>query len=512
MKIFKLILLILCIPAYFSNAQSNSFLSVKDDGHLYHIIESSTGGFVTIGTHSSGGVKNLQLAKWGVNFAEEWSFEFDGSEILVNVTNTFIKESRLGSYYLCAPAGYDSVAVFKISATGNLLWQKNYGVSGAIIALAFQIGPEGDDGFLFGTGSCSVSNGITKCDGNGNIEWSKRYNRTDANGVVWCSGIINQGSGYILTSNLNGNSFVLQKIDGSGNLLSYKGYENTSKSMISQRTIKFGDKIAVLGNYNNSNGNIDKFLCYLDTNLNFILYNDLETTDGSEFYIGDMCVDPSGQNILLNGITHLPSFSTSFILSLSASGNFNWKYKTTERRDFYDIITWSGKIVSVGVGVSNGFGYPSLPVVNITDNSGGGMCDSLVFPVANSNPVLNQLAGLSLESSVNINGVPSAHSYSNNIVFDREIICGSASLGFEEENEIDQLTIYPNPVDAYLTLAFPSENQVNLTIRDLSGKQIMHQSNVSEGQQIDVSGLSSGMYTVELYSKGELITRKIVKE
>jgi hypothetical protein len=263
MKSIKLLLMIGFLSTFVINAQTPSYFKIKDDGWMYKIISVSTSGYLTVGTNTSQGVENVQLVKWNSSFDEEWSYEFANADITAANSLIFIKESRFGSFYFCAPTPAGNAVVFKISSTGNVIWQTEYSVSGFVIASTFHIAPEGDDGFIFGTGSCTVSNGVVKCDANGDIEWQRTFSRSDATGVATCSGIVNTGNGYIITSKFNGDSFVNFEVDALGVLISDKAYKNNSKSMSVTKSIVYGNGIALLGNYNSSNGNIDKFICLI---------------------------------------------------------------------------------------------------------------------------------------------------------------------------------------------------------------------------------------------------------
>ncbi len=507
MRIFKLILLVSCFTTNIVQAQSNSYFSIKDDGHMYQIIRTSTNHYVTLGTNSSQGVTKLQLAKWDASFNEQWNYEFPSADISAIDQISYLKESRFGSYYLCVPAPTGNAIVFKISPTGDLIWQKEYGVSGFVIANAFQIAPEGDDGFIFGTGSCSVSNGIVKCDGAGNIEWQKVFNRSDAGGVITCSGIVNHGSGYIITSKFNGDSFVNQKIDASGNLLSYKAYKNNSKTMSAHKSIAYGDGIAILGDYNSSNNNIDRFICFVDSNLTLTVYNDLVVAAGSTLMNGDYCVDGTGQNILLTGQKYNGTNSRSFILSLSSSGNINWKAKSSNPGGLAGMTAWSDRVISVGSGDG------SVPVISITDNTGAGFCDSLTLDVNNYHPTLALLTGTTYSYDItSFWGSTATITSTNDIEYTRTMICGSAPVGIESNDEIQQLSIYPNPASDAMVVEFGSENSLSLIVTDLSGKAIINRPNFVSGTRIDLTDLKSGLYIIHLKSETQLIFQKFIKQ
>ncbi|HEX6430986.1 MAG TPA: M4 family metallopeptidase [Niastella sp.] len=79
----------------------------------------------------------------------------------------------------------------------------------------------------------------------------------------------------------------------------------------------------------------------------------------------------------------------------------------------------------------------------------------------------------------------------------------------------NKLTIYPNPVQDNLTITIPVDmltGRTTIRIMDVYGRQIQRHTNMSTINTIPVSGLSAGIYIVEVYSNNKMImTKKIVK-
>jgi hypothetical protein len=520
MRFLKLTILLSYLSFSTIHAQQNSYFSIKDDGILYDIMSLSGSGYLTVGTDQSQGVKSLQVVKWDASFNELWSFEFPNTDILANASLTHIIESRLGSYYISAStADYQKAVVFKISSDGILLWQKSYSISGNMNMSAFQKGPEGDDGFIFGTGACSVSNGVVKCDENGNIEWQKRFGRSDAGGVVTCTGIINDGSGYIVTSAFNVESFVNQKLDGSGNLLSYEAYQNPNRPIFTTESIAYNGGVAILGNYNNSNNNIDKFICYVNSDLTVNMYNHIELTNGSYLNLGDFIVDGSGQNVILNGY-NLPgnnasgSISKGFALSLSPNGTINWGYNSAERNSFFGITAWGDRIINVGMGRDFTLQPNDFPIVNIIDVTGSGLCDSTLLPVAVTQVTLTYLTGTTTENTItSFTEATETITPINNIPFSRTMICGTAPLNIEMNDKVENLSIYPNPSDGIANLKIEDhQGPVKTEVYSTFGRLIYSNTFVknSDEYKLDLSKVKTGTYFIKIYANGELYTEKLM--
>jgi len=79
----------------------------------------------------------------------------------------------------------------------------------------------------------------------------------------------------------------------------------------------------------------------------------------------------------------------------------------------------------------------------------------------------------------------------------RKIVFESNSSGIESHIESGQMFIYPNPSSNYLRIGNISEQVVNVTIFSMNGKVLLR-SEYRNGDQIDVSNLSHGLYIVRV--------------
>jgi subtilisin family serine protease/PKD repeat protein len=78
----------------------------------------------------------------------------------------------------------------------------------------------------------------------------------------------------------------------------------------------------------------------------------------------------------------------------------------------------------------------------------------------------------------------------------------------------DAYTIYPNPTNGLLNVAFGGYNDpINIGVYDALGRKIVDTDNLdtSEITKLDLSSFSTGMYTLVFSSNGERVTAKIVK-
>ncbi|HBS85949.1 MAG: hypothetical protein A2W91_08660 [Bacteroidetes bacterium GWF2_38_335] len=87
-----------------------------------------------------------------------------------------------------------------------------------------------------------------------------------------------------------------------------------------------------------------------------------------------------------------------------------------------------------------------------------------------------------------------------------------SSLLDVEENAVDAISIYPNPVNDILTIETDGANDGYVTIIDLTGKEVLnYQLNQGEtSSKINVSELNNGVYFLKLNSGFEMKTFKVV--
>ncbi len=83
----------------------------------------------------------------------------------------------------------------------------------------------------------------------------------------------------------------------------------------------------------------------------------------------------------------------------------------------------------------------------------------------------------------------------------------NSPLSLNENDEMAVL-IYPNPTSGILTVQ--TKNTLNITIFDLTGKQVFNTTDVSNGNQIDLSALQTGLYLVKLNDGINESTQKLI--
>ncbi len=87
------------------------------------------------------------------------------------------------------------------------------------------------------------------------------------------------------------------------------------------------------------------------------------------------------------------------------------------------------------------------------------------------------------------------------------------TVNIAESSVSDNITVFPNPAKSILTIVLPKNfMNGNTTIRliDATGMQILKLEPQSANSQLNISGLSKGLYTVLIQNNGKLYVKKII--
>ncbi len=85
----------------------------------------------------------------------------------------------------------------------------------------------------------------------------------------------------------------------------------------------------------------------------------------------------------------------------------------------------------------------------------------------------------------------------------------TSTTGLEDKKS---MKIYPNPSADFLHIEQTDANDGVLTIFDVQGKKVKEMRSTDTMTNMDVSGLSSGIYFIRFFDGKDFITRKVVKE
>ena len=101
---------------------------------------------------------------------------------------------------------------------------------------------------------------------------------------------------------------------------------------------------------------------------------------------------------------------------------------------------------------------------------------------------------------------PNAQAYTNGNAFAIRLNLG-ATTGINE-NSINNLSIYPNPSNGLVNISFDSKENVNITVRDISGK-LVHTDLINSNSSIDFSEFGKGIYLLDITNNQGTVTQKV---
>ena len=92
-------------------------------------------------------------------------------------------------------------------------------------------------------------------------------------------------------------------------------------------------------------------------------------------------------------------------------------------------------------------------------------------------------------------------------------IYGACSFISVEENALDAVAIYPNPMTDVATIALGTSDFYTVRVMDITGRLVAGMDNAQGNVELNASEMGRGMYFVNIAnSKGELRTMKVIVE
>lgn len=169
------------------------------------------------------------------------------------------------------------------------------------------------------------------------------------------------------------------------------------------------------------------------------------------------------------------------------------------------VLTSTGELFGLNVFVNENFSVLGKPENFVEDAL-------FASDISDTNYAFALATAYSPEDNANVVKIPYSTTQDQDITLDlivntefRSFTIG-LTTGVVTLNE-QSVILYPNPAENVLYLS--GVENANVSIFDLNGRNVLNQSNVSN--QIDVSTLPKGMYSVKIESGNESITRKLIK-
>jgi hypothetical protein len=194
----RLLFFIMLLSSYHASATLDSAYIYTyggyNDDYARQIISTSDSGYIIVGTTSSFGVDlaDIYLVKTDRNCLKEWSHIYGTPAVErgYSIRQTFDHGYIIAGYTNHdAAAGYD-IYLLKVDSMGEVQWTKTIG--GTDWDFGYGIELTSDSGFIICGKTYSYSNGgsdvyIVKTDASGNVMWQKNYggsNDESANAII----------------------------------------------------------------------------------------------------------------------------------------------------------------------------------------------------------------------------------------------------------------------------------------------------------------------------------------
>ncbi|HMT34511.1 MAG TPA: T9SS type A sorting domain-containing protein [Chitinophagaceae bacterium] len=510
----KYIIATLLLICSFQAFTQTAYFKVNGTGIIDKIEKVSSGGFITAGFDSN---YKHQYIRWDANYNALWKVKVTDS--MLNPFSNFVIEANDGNFYATSSSNYNggSLYVTKISSTGTILWQKLYKAptnGERLFAPCISKGISGDNGFLFGTGDCTLSNCIVKCDANGTIEWQKQYYYPLAAGVITCWSILPDGNNYVVASGYNAKSILTFKIDATGNYTTYTANTYTSApQIIPTKLVKLNanNGYGLLGQYNNTNNNKTQFVAFYNNALGMTSFNEL-TVGYTQFTLSDIAAINNGQDVIVNGNMYDNSKFYCAMLKLSNTGTIGWKHLSegntpgNKNVQFNGITALGNSTIHVGNGSNEG------AIMAIIDSNGNGLCNTLPFNVTNVPKTLTVESSALTSFNSNVTSMTASYQNTNIVPLNKLVYCGSIPNAVDDQSVFENnISMYPNPANDYLEISYKghSTQLLQVTIYTADGR-LIHKQSGNYNVEIDTRNYKPGCYIIQMANGQQQLSKKLM--
>ena len=538
-------------------------LGGSNDDLANDVIQTADGGYIVVGdTYSSNGMVSGSHGGndvWVVKLSSDgnvvWSNCYGGTGAdFGNNIEIMADGNLLISGYTTSNDGNVSgnhggsnpkdAWCFKISNSGQFLWQKCFGGSGVDAFWSFFIQPNGDilytgetnsnDGDVSGNHGGITDVWVVKTNSNGSLIWQKCFGGSSQD-RAWDAILSNDGNYTIIgetksndgdvSGNHGGNNPIdiwFLKISSSGNLISQKCLGGTGADYGGSLVQKLNGNFILAcstssnnGDVTNLNGNGDAWLVELSNSNNSILWQ--KTFGGSSYDSFNSICLTSNFGLLLQGSTSSNNGDVSGNHGGSAIGDADiWVAKMCNGSPTYgvdsqtscDPYTW---IDGVTYTTSN---YSATHII-----SGGSIngCDSIV--TLNLNLIQDSI--LISDSSYNSYTYNGQVFYNSGVYLVDTISNGNGCITYVyldlfiynsslQENTRINFSIYPNPTSHSITIKGETNMNQHFSIFDQMGREVLRGKLSGTETEVNFSSLSKGMYTLKI--EGNYQPAQIVKE
>ncbi|MDQ3111025.1 MAG: T9SS type A sorting domain-containing protein [Bacteroidota bacterium] len=511
-----LLCLFLCTNVTNAFAQATGFISIPDPTHTanFSVSRKTSSGYITLGQSGNGG-GNHEVILWNANYQAVWTQNF--ATAAVSIWHDVI-ETNDGNFIAFGANqnhnGSCNIAI-KISPAGAVLWQKEYYLTSSFLtAFCISKAAGNDPGFVFGGGACAASNFLVRCDANGNIVWQHQYYFNPSTGVqaVFTINAENDSyylGGYVGSTPSNSLDAYLMKIDSAGNWISSNVVNEPTLPQIPSRTIKLstGNYAMICGYNNNPNG--AQLIYYFNSATSCIGGAKFSHPLQYQTTFKDLAEVSGGKTIVTGTLNDAPA--KYLYMELDPYGSILWQKKSNGLTG----PTFTGANIGIGRnanGTFTNFGacYSDGRSITVIDSTGAGYCNDVTSSIISSVPdVFTTVASTPVISGPNIQMVAVTNA-SIQFTVSPSTLCGT--VGIENAmQESSLLSIYPNPANDQVTVLVDGKMVMNAQVVfwNVLGGQVLALKMTSAA--IDISGLTAGVYLMEVMVDGRRMVQRVIK-
>ncbi|HMT34603.1 MAG TPA: T9SS type A sorting domain-containing protein [Chitinophagaceae bacterium] len=431
------------------------------------ILETNNGVSIA-GTAISGGLFDFFLLKTDLNGNLLWAKTYGGnsSDHVVTLIKTMDGGFLIAGGTESFGAGMLDIYIVKTDSNGTLLWTKTMG--GANPEDCRSVLQTLDSGYVFGCTryvASGVHNYLIRTNSLGDTLWTKSY--YDLNGNAFDIHTVLNGSnnGYVLIGRAWGGSSHLQilKTDSLGKIVWYKTYGKFNGSIhysIGQQTTD-GCYICVSATTNYNSLRTVNLLIKFDT-LGYVLGIKTISADTTRNNIPKSIQQtPDGGFYITGEALLISDLSDTYIIKTDSSGS-----------------SGCNDIIQNGIDTI-AYNYIDFQLLSITVSSGG------------------------TESPMSASIVSSNLNYFT--------ACGNVPTNNSGIMEAVSLNVSPNPFKNELLL-YNTISNGEISLTDISGKELLRQKTSKGNTQIITEHLSSGLYILHYLEKDKIVNMKVMKD
>jgi hypothetical protein len=518
-KLFSILFTCVSLQS-FSQTTFQKLIGTGYNSEAYAVRPTTDGGYVLTGyadivspTNSS-----IYLIKTNSNGEVTWTRTFSIGDYNAGYG---VQQTYDGGYIIAGSATKTAtdidIYVIKTNALGDTLWTRTYG--GDSSDVAYNIQQTVDSGYIIAATSNSFGAGqfdayLVKLDKNGAIDWSHTFGGSDFDEGTDVKQTAD--SGFILfgtTYNFGASNkdFYVIKTDAHGDTAWSKIYGGSAFEVASSVTTTF-DGGYVFAGYTSSFGVTSGGIYIMKTDGNGdTLWT--RTYDLDYFEIAKQVQQTADSGFIIAGYTNSADrgIRNAFLIKTDGNGNPTWR-KTYGGYAYEGCA--SGQQAADGgyviAGSSSSFGsYQGAVYLVKTDKDGNTGCNQ---DITNFTPGRTTTVTKRASTIVGSGGVATPTVTDVGSGEQDSVLC--LVTGIEAFNEIDLMTIYPNPARNYINIDIRENDFQSCAVYIINamGQNVCQPSVSRGGALIDISMLPQGIYMLRILNDKRSWVGKFLKE